>query len=124
MSNPSAVDLTALLFSFEGRIPRSTYWLWYCLPYVVIYLLTVLIDIAAGTYNASEGIGVVSGLFVLLALYPSIAVAVKRCHDRDRSGWFLLVGIIPLVNLWVLVELGFLRGTVGPNRYGPDPLTE
>jgi uncharacterized membrane protein YhaH (DUF805 family) len=91
---------------------------------VVIYLLTVLIDIAAGTYNASEGIGVVSGLFVLLALYTSIAVAVKRCHDRDRSGWFLLVGIIPLINLWVLVELGFMRGTVGSNRYGSDPLTE
>ncbi len=41
---------------------------------------------------------------------------------RNRTGWFLLIGLIPLVSIWLVVELGFLRGTVGPNRFGPDPL--
>lgn len=122
MSSQSTTSLSELLFSFEGRIPRSAYWLKYFVPYLVMYIVMVLIDLAAGTYIPNQGIGVVSMLFSLLALYPSIAVSAKRCHDRDRSGWFLLVGIIPLVNLWVLIELGFLRGTIGPNRYGPDPL--
>jgi uncharacterized membrane protein YhaH (DUF805 family) len=55
---------------------------------------------------------------MVLAIYPSIAVSVKRAHDRDRSGWFVLLGLVPLVNLWVVVELGFLAGTPGANTYG------
>ena len=106
-----------LLFSFKGRIPRSTYWLRYQLPYVGIYILVIIVD-------AAIGIGILSVIFSLLALYPSIAVEVKRCHDRNRSGWFLLVAFIPLVNLWLLIKLAFLRGTVGANQYGPDPLGE
>ena len=90
---------------------------------MALYLIALMLDMAVGAYDEATGIGVASGLFALLALYPSIAVSVKRCHDRDRSGWFLLIGLIPLVNLWVLVELGFLRGTTGENRFGSDPLT-
>jgi uncharacterized membrane protein YhaH (DUF805 family) len=84
----------------------------------------VTVDAAVGTLNVEEGIGVFSGIFMLLAFYPSLAVSVKRCHDRSRSGWFLLVGIIPLINLWVFVELWLSRGTVGENQYGLDPLGE
>ena len=58
----------------------------------------------------------------MAVLYPWIAVGIKRCHDRNRTGWFLLIGLIPLVSIWLVVELGFLRGTVGQNRFGPDPL--
>jgi uncharacterized membrane protein YhaH (DUF805 family) len=51
-------------------------------------------------------------------------VGVKRCHDRNRSGWFLLIGWLPIMNLWLFIELGFLAGTVGPNRFGlPEPRT-
>ncbi len=112
-----------LLFSLEGRIPRSTYWLKFILPYLVIYLVLLLLDHALGTVGRDPSVGILSGIFSLVALYPYIAVAVKRCHDRGRSGWFLLVLLIPLVNIWPAVELGFLRGTVGPNEYGPDPLS-
>jgi uncharacterized membrane protein YhaH (DUF805 family) len=53
----------------------------------------------------------------------SLAGAVKRLHDRDRSGWFYLIFFVPVIGtLWLLVELGFLRGTQGENRFGPDPL--
>jgi len=89
---------------------------------MALYIIALLLDSAVGAYDETVGMGVASGLFALLALYPSIAVSVKRCHDRNRSGWFLLIGLIPLVNLWVLVELGFLRGTPGENRFGSDPL--
>jgi uncharacterized membrane protein YhaH (DUF805 family) len=102
----------------EGRIGLSTYWLKFLLPYFVLYLALIFLDRASGTLNLPEGIDLFSGIFILLRLYPSIAVGVKRCQDRDRSGWFLLVGLIPLLNLWVFVELGFLEGTAGQNRYG------
>jgi len=52
---------------------------------------------------------------VAVALYSSIVVNVKRCHDRDHSPWFLLRGLIPILNLWPFIELGFLAGTAGPN---------
>jgi uncharacterized membrane protein YhaH (DUF805 family) len=55
-------------------------------------------------------------------LWISIVGGAKRCHDRDRSGWFQLIVLIPILGaLWLLVELGFLRGTIGANRFGPDP---
>jgi uncharacterized membrane protein YhaH (DUF805 family) len=114
------MPLSQLLFSTKGRIPRSTYW-YYGFVYLGINIVAVLIDLMTGTYDDSLGIGLVSGLLSLIGIVTGIAVSVKRCHDRDHSGWFLLVGLIPLVNLWVTIELGFLRGTVGENQYGYDP---
>ncbi|HKM64991.1 MAG TPA: DUF805 domain-containing protein [Acidisphaera sp.] len=103
-------------FSFYGRISRKTYWLNYFLPILVLDIIGSGIDYAAGTQF-------VAAVVSLLTLVPSLASGVKRCHDRDRSGWFLLVGLIPIVGgIWLLVELGFLRGTPGPNRFGSDPL--
>ena len=117
---PSSIGLRALLLSFEGRISRSTYWLRFFLPYLGIYIVLLAVDNALGTLDTKgEGIiGVFSGLFFVLAWYSALAVAVKRCHDRDRSGWFTLVGIVPLLNLWYWIELLFLPGTPGGNRFG------
>ncbi len=57
-----------------------------------------------------------------LAYWLIIAAYVKRFHDRDKSAWWLLVGFVPVLGpIWLLIELGFLRGTIGANRYGPDP---
>ena len=65
-------------------------------------------------------IAIIVGLGVL---YPSICIAIKRCHDRDKSGWWICILFIPLIGfIWWLVEFGFLQGTVGPNRFGADPL--
>lgn len=114
--------MSDLLFSPRGRITRSTYWLKFVLPYFAIFVLISYIDLTAGTYYDELEVGLLSLLFALAALYPWIAVGVKRCHDRNRTGWFLLIGLIPLVSIWLEVEMGFLRGTVGPNRFGPDPL--
>jgi uncharacterized membrane protein YhaH (DUF805 family) len=71
--------------------------------------------------KASGGdIKVVSGTISSLSLVPQLAIGIKRCHDRNRSGWFVLIAFIPLVQLWYFVEMGFLSGTRGDNRFGPD----
>jgi len=116
------MSIANFLFSHKGRISRSTYWLKYFVPYLVIYIVAVVIDKNLGMFDPRTGIGTLSTIFSLLALYPSIIISIKRCHDRNRTGWFTLVGLIPLVNLWYLVEIGFLKGTTGSNKYGPDPL--
>jgi uncharacterized membrane protein YhaH (DUF805 family) len=104
-------------FTFSGRIGRQEYWLKYAL------LLAVVDAVGAGIDAAAGAKGILSILVGLATLVPSIAGAAKRCHDRDRSGWFQLIALIPIVGgIWLLIELGFLRGTPGPNRFGPDPL--
>jgi len=104
------------LLSLEGRIGRQQYWLRFILP-------TFVVSVILGVLAAIPLFGVLDILYSLALIWPSIAVGAKRCHDRDRSGWFLLVGLIPLVGaIWLLIDLGFLRGTAGPNRFGPDPL--
>ena len=104
-------------FGFRGRISRKEYWLHYALPLAMIQILVGIID------GLVRGNGILIGIAALVLIVPSIAGAVKRAHDRDRSGWFLLVCLIPFVgSIWYLVEIGFLRGTDGPNRFGRDPL--
>jgi len=106
-------------FSFQGRIARKVYWLHYVLPIAAISILAALVDAMAGTN------GVVGLLVNLAVIVPSLAGAVKRLHDRDRSGWFYLIILIPLIGaIWLFIELGFLRGTRGPNRFGNDPLQD
>jgi uncharacterized membrane protein YhaH (DUF805 family) len=66
--------------------------------------------------------GVITGILVVLLIWPGVASHVKRAHDRGRSGWFVLLGVVPIVAIWPAIEIAFLRGDVGPNRFGPDPL--
>src|SRR5262245_22421679 len=111
------VDIRALLFSFEGRIGRWSYWV-FLLAYIAIDALLFSIDHSPGMPGEGKEVGLLSVIFSLLAVYPCLAVCVKRCHDRDRAGWFMLVALIPIVNLWPLIELSFLPGTIGANRFG------
>lgn len=111
-----------ILFSFQSRIPRRQYWAGYGIQ---ILFSLVLGGIAGGIGSASESAELMIALMVPLyiaLLWTGLALSVKRCHDRDKSGWFLLVGLIPIIGaIWLLVEIGFLRGTEGPNRFGGDP---
>ena len=117
-------DFKQFYLSAQGRVNRQQWWLRLVVPYVIIYIVLNLIDVALGTYDAQRGGGLLSGLFALAALIPSILVYIKRWHDRDKSGWWMLILFIPLVGaIWFLVELGFLKGTDGPNRFGP-PVTD
>jgi uncharacterized membrane protein YhaH (DUF805 family) len=103
--------LLSFLFSFDGRIGRRTYWLYFVLPLLAIFLVAAVV-VPPLSFNR-----VLLVLF-LLTIWPTLAVGAKRCHDRDRSGWYQLVGLIPVVGPFVLlIELGVLQGTVGPNRF-------
>ena len=113
------MDFKKFYFSPEGRANRKQWWLWLVLPLMVISILLVFVDMTTGNYNPEAGIGLFSGIFALLSLIPAIIVHIKRFHDRDKSGWWVLIGLIPIIGaIWLLIELGFLKGTPGPNRFG------
>lgn len=105
-----------ILFSFHGRLPRRGFWLYGVAALIgMSVLLTVLLRVGG---LGARGTDVVVNL---LLLWPGLAVSVKRWHDRNKSGWWVLVNLVPLVGwIWALVENGFLRGTPGPNRFGED----
>ena len=114
-----ALSWGQLLFSLTGRVKRFDYWVRYFVPWFVGFFIARVVD---AMILGDRELGPVAALFILGTLWCSFAVAYKRCHDRNRSAWFLLLLLVPLANLWVAIELGFLPGTVGPNRFGPDPL--
>lgn len=120
-----------LLFSFRGRVNRAKFWL-VALGIVVVELI-VFAAVFGGAAMSTDpeqalaAVGTIGGLVVLvfgvLATWISLAVAVKRFHDRDKVGWWVLIILVPVIgSIWYLIECGFLRGTIGPNKYGPDPL--
>ena len=107
-----------LLFSFRGRIPRLAYW---------AASLVILIAYCGGTLAATRFIKdlevqqLVTGLMSLPLLWTSLAIQIKRWHDRDKSGWWFFICFIPIIGgLWTFIELGFCRGTYGPNSYGDE----
>lgn len=116
-------SLGKFLFSFQDRISRYQLWVQFILPYFILEVVVLVIDLLTGMYNVRTGVGLFSTIFSLLMIWPYLAIQVKRCHDRDRSGWFLLISLIPIIGaIWLFVELGCLRGSVGDNRFGPDPV--
>jgi uncharacterized membrane protein YhaH (DUF805 family) len=100
--------------NFAGRAIRSEYWYW--------TLFIVIASIVTSIIDAVLGITLFEPIFSLAILLPSIAVGVRRLHDLDRSGWWLLLGFIPLIGAIVLIVWFVGRGTPGANRFGPDPL--
>jgi uncharacterized membrane protein YhaH (DUF805 family) len=105
-----------LLFSLEGRISRSTYWK-FSISLIIIAIVIGLIDGATGAHYT------IVTIFSLISFWPSLAVSLKRLHDRNKSAWWLFLALIPIVGIiWVFIELGCLKGTAGENRFGPDPL--
>jgi len=112
------IDWADFLFSFEGRINRAKFWLGVAILYVVPWVLFII----AAAVNSSF-LWILVSLVVLVMIWPGLAISIKRWHDRDKSGWWILIGFIPLIGpIWALVETGFLEGTPGPNQYGPNPL--
>lgn len=105
---------------FNGRARRKEYWYYY-LFYTLIYIVLTIIDVVAGTFSAEAGMGLLSGIYTLAVLIPSIAVGVRRLHDTNRSGWWLFIGLIPIIGAIVLIV--FLASDSKPeeNQYGPNP---
>ena len=115
------MDWKYLFTSFEGRIGRQSYWMG-VVAMTVITIAAALVDLLFGTMN-EDGYGPISIIAALALIYPAIVLYAKRWHDRGKSGWWTLIGLVPIIGgLWMLIELGFLKGTDGDNQYGPDPL--
>ena len=109
---------------FSGRSRRKEYWS-YLLGVVVIAIIIGIIEGAAGLSGMVGGIyGPLTALFFLGIIVPSIAVQIRRFHDQDKSGWFVLIGLIPILGGLIVLVFMFLEGTKGPNRFGPDPKDE
>jgi uncharacterized membrane protein YhaH (DUF805 family) len=114
------MDFKTFYFSAQGRANRKQFWLWLVLPIFVVSIILAIIDNAMGTVNSESGLGLLSGIWTLIVIIPSILVYIKRFHDRDKSGWWVLIALVPIVGpIWLLIECGFLAGTPGPNRFGP-----
>jgi uncharacterized membrane protein YhaH (DUF805 family) len=100
--------------TFTGRAPRSEYWF-----FVVFQILVNVVTVAVDRAMDTTAIGALVDLVLIL---PALAVGVRRLHDIDKSGWWLLVGLIPLVGWLFIIIWACTKGSLGPNRFGPDPL--
>ena len=106
---------------FFGRARRKEFW-FFQLAYVIILILAFAVDWGLGSYEEVDGYGVVSTIAYIALIIPGIAVAVRRLHDTNRSGFFLLISFIPFIGGLILFFLLIPEGTKGKNRFGPDPL--
>lgn len=158
------MDWTNILFSFGGRLNRGKYWL-VVLVNVIVWLAFVIVTVTIGGLDSLDGMGSLEGMdslyvfggadavvallgvaAIVFSFWTGFATAIKRLHDREKSGWWILVfwvlpGVlnaasafvadIPAIalaiasvgiSIWGFVEIACLKGTAGPNAYGPDPL--
>ena len=105
---------------FTGRAQRAEYW-YFVLIYTIIYFVLGFVDRMFGATRLQEGPGLLAGIFVLATLIPSLAVGARRLHDTNRSGWWLLISLVPLIGWIVLLVFTVQDSTPGDNRFGPNP---
>lgn len=111
------------LFSKNGRISRFDYWAFF----ISLFILSAIIanSISEARYGYDEiayNLWMVTAIiYYPVALWSMVMIIIKRWHDRERPGWYAILSFIPIVAIWPFFELGFNRGTVGENKYGPDP---
>lgn len=99
---------------FSGRARRKEYWMF--------FLFNIIIGFVLGIIEGIAGIpGVISMLYSLAVLLPGVAVSVRRLHDIDRSGWWLLIGLVPIIGAIVLIVFMVQDGQPGENQYGQNP---
>ena len=107
------IDFGYLFTSAEGRISRQQWW-------IGIGILVVIWLISSALLGRDGILPFIMGVLIWLA---GLMLHIKRCHDRDKSGWWCLLLLIPFVGfIWALIDLGILPGTIGDNSFGPDPL--
>jgi uncharacterized membrane protein YhaH (DUF805 family) len=142
------MDFVNIFITFGGRINRAKYWI-AAFIYAAIYLVVAVLAYLAGQ---STTVHTINAVVIVVLMISGIGVAVKRLHDRNKSGWYVLLFIVaPLIllaggifigtmstgsdfvatafwliafviGIWGFIELGCLRGSIGQNKYGPDPL--
>ena len=107
--------------NFDGRARRSEYW--YFMLFNVI--ISIVLNILAGVFGSISGtlamiVSGIAGLYSLAVLVPGIAVGVRRLHDTGKSGWLMLLGLVPIANFYLIYLLA-IEGTPGDNEFGSNP---
>jgi uncharacterized membrane protein YhaH (DUF805 family) len=102
--------------TFQGRAARSEYWFFTLFMFILSMIASVIAGASLGALSVLPAVLMI-GLFL-----PSIAVSVRRLHDLDKSGWWLLIVLVPLLGGLLLLVWACMRGTEGQNRFGSDPL--
>lgn len=118
------MDYKKLFLTYEGRITRKSFWLGTLALMVVASIVSLPLLMMGGNGKDVSAVAVLLLVLLWIAVtYPSICLTIKRYHDRGKSGWWIFIQLVPIIGpIWYLIEVGFLRGTVGPNAYGEDPL--
>ena len=104
--------------TIDGRARRAEYW-WFFLFALIGNVIASVLDTVLFGMRDTQPLGI---LFSLAIFLPSLAVAIRRLHDRDMSGWWFLLNFVPLIGTLILLVIYALPGTGGPNRFGPDPI--
>jgi uncharacterized membrane protein YhaH (DUF805 family) len=107
---------------FSGRSRRKEFWLFELLLIIASVVISTIEGLVGMNTMVGGIYGPLSTLFILATIVPSIAVGVRRLHDTDRSGWWLLIALVPIIGALVLLFFYVSDGTRGPNRFGPDPM--
>lgn len=105
--------------NFQGRAQRSAFWYWALFAFIVGTIAGVIDSAIVGPQTAMGPLSAIASLGLLL---PGIAVNIRRLHDLDRSGWWLLLLFIPIIGAIWLIVWYCTPGTPGSNRFGPNPL--
>ena len=106
---------------FSGRSRRKEYWMFVLGVFIAIIVLSIIEGILGLSGMVGGVYGPLTTIVGLAVIIPGIAVQVRRFHDQDRSGWFVLLSLIPFIGGLAVLVFMFLEGTRGPNRFGPDP---
>lgn len=114
------VDVLRKYAVFSGRARRKEYWFFVLFNLLIVAGLT-LVDMFVGTYDPIREVGLLSGLYGIGVILPSVAVGARRLHDSGRTAWWLLIGLVPVIGAIVLLIFFVLDSQMGDNEYGPNP---
>jgi uncharacterized membrane protein YhaH (DUF805 family) len=106
--------------TFSGRARRKEYW-YFTLFNVIIAFILGFIDGMVGSFSPEAGMGLLGGIYTLAILIPGLAVSVRRLHDTERSGWWLLIALVPLIGAIVLLVFMVQDSKTGSNKFGENP---
>ncbi|GAA2792948.1 DUF805 domain-containing protein [Kribbella solani] len=115
------IDVLKKYAVFTGRARRKEYWLFVLFSTIVSIILSTLDRILGLDFSSSNSGGWLQTIYSLAILLPGIGVAIRRMHDTGRSGWWVLINLIPCVGFIWFIVLAAQEGNAGDNQYGPDP---
>ena len=119
------IDVLKKYTVFSGRARRKEFWMFFLFSVVILMIFAVIDEFMGLKFEmGGDSYGFLSSLYYLGVAIPYLAVIVRRLHDTDRSGWWILISLIPLIGGIILLVFLILEGTKDDNRFGPDPKAE